>query len=70
MPVSAMIFVGSYLWVWVILIIIYILRFNFFYFYFLVDWFCRVGCENVVELDWWEENCVSDKSDGIYIDFV
>lgn len=28
------------------------------------DWFNRLGCENVVELDWWEENCVADKNDG------
>lgn len=30
----------------------------------LADWFGRLGCENVIELDWWEENCVLDKSDG------
>lgn len=28
------------------------------------DWFNRAGCDNVIELDWWEENCVADKSDG------
>lgn len=32
--------------------------------FFTADWFSRAGCENVVELDWWEENCVPDKSDG------
>lgn len=32
--------------------------------FFLADWFNRVGCENVVSLNWWEENCVADKSDG------
>ncbi|XP_068525957.1 N-acyl-phosphatidylethanolamine-hydrolyzing phospholipase D isoform X1 [Anas acuta] len=24
----------------------------------LLDWMQRCGCENVIELDWWEENCV------------
>lgn len=38
-------------------------------FLFLADWFSRVGCENVIELDWWEENCVADKSDGKLINF-
>ncbi|KAH7642714.1 N-acyl-phosphatidylethanolamine-hydrolyzing phospholipase D [Dermatophagoides farinae] len=33
----------------------------------LGDWFGRVGCENVVELDWWEENCVPDKNDVSFV---
>lgn len=33
----------------------------------LADWFNSVGCENVVELDWWEENCVADKSDVSFV---
>ncbi|KAI2810970.1 hypothetical protein BLOT_002140, partial [Blomia tropicalis] len=33
----------------------------------LADWFNRVGCENVIELDWWEENCVPDKSDVSFV---
>ncbi|XP_077450154.1 N-acyl-phosphatidylethanolamine-hydrolyzing phospholipase D isoform X2 [Stigmatopora argus] len=24
----------------------------------LMDWMGKAGCENVMELDWWEENCV------------
>ncbi|XP_069012785.1 N-acyl-phosphatidylethanolamine-hydrolyzing phospholipase D-like isoform X1 [Embiotoca jacksoni] len=24
----------------------------------LMDWLAKMGCENVMELDWWEENCV------------
>ncbi|KAF7229169.1 N-acyl-phosphatidylethanolamine-hydrolyzing phospholipase D isoform X1 [Nothobranchius furzeri] len=24
----------------------------------LMDWLVKMGCENVMELDWWEENCV------------
>ncbi|XP_051911475.1 N-acyl-phosphatidylethanolamine-hydrolyzing phospholipase D isoform X1 [Hippocampus zosterae] len=24
----------------------------------LMDWLAKAGCENVIELDWWEENCV------------
>lgn len=24
----------------------------------LLDWMQKCGCENVIELDWWEENCV------------
>jgi hypothetical protein len=30
----------------------------------IAEWMHQVGCENVIELDWWEENCVPDKSDG------
>ncbi|XP_054168659.1 N-acyl-phosphatidylethanolamine-hydrolyzing phospholipase D-like [Oppia nitens] len=33
----------------------------------LADWMSGVGVENVVELDWWEENCVSDKSDVSFV---
>lgn len=29
----------------------------------LLSWFEAAGCENVVELDWWEENCVPEKGD-------
>lgn len=25
------------------------------------------GCENVVELDWWEENCVPEHSDTFFV---
>lgn len=24
----------------------------------LMDWLAKAGCENVIELDWWEGNCV------------
>lgn len=24
----------------------------------LMDWLAKMGCENVMELDWWEENCI------------
>ncbi|KAF8791304.1 N-acyl-phosphatidylethanolamine-hydrolyzing like protein [Argiope bruennichi] len=27
----------------------------------------QVGCENVVELDWWEENCVPEHSDTFFV---
>ncbi|GFW16261.1 n-acyl-phosphatidylethanolamine-hydrolyzing phospholipase D [Trichonephila clavipes] len=27
----------------------------------------HVGCENVVELDWWEENCVPEHSDTFFV---
>ena len=30
----------------------------------LGDWMEQIGCENVIQLDWWEENCVSEKSEG------
>lgn len=30
-------------------------------------WFEAAGCENVVELDWWEENCVPEKG---HVSFV
>lgn len=33
----------------------------------LANWFETVGCENVVELDWWEENCVPEKSDISFV---
>lgn len=30
----------------------------------LGDWMEQIGCENVIQLDWWEENCVPEKSEG------
>lgn len=33
----------------------------------LSSWFEAAGCENVVELDWWEENCVPEKG---HVSFV
>ncbi|RWS19563.1 N-acyl-phosphatidylethanolamine-hydrolyzing phospholipase D-like protein, partial [Leptotrombidium deliense] len=30
-------------------------------------WFEQVSIENVVELDWWEENCVPDKNDVSFV---
>ena len=33
----------------------------------LATWFDTAGCENVVELDWWEENCVPEKSDVSFV---
>ncbi|XP_076369531.1 N-acyl-phosphatidylethanolamine-hydrolyzing phospholipase D-like isoform X1 [Tachypleus tridentatus] len=33
----------------------------------LLPWMNQVGCDNVVELDWWEENCLPDFS---HISFV
>ncbi|XP_033645634.1 N-acyl-phosphatidylethanolamine-hydrolyzing phospholipase D-like [Asterias rubens] len=29
----------------------------------LADWFTQTGVENVIELDWWQENCIPDHSD-------
>ncbi|XP_035207769.1 N-acyl-phosphatidylethanolamine-hydrolyzing phospholipase D-like [Stegodyphus dumicola] len=33
----------------------------------LQTWMQQVGCENVVELDWWEENCVPEHSDTFFV---
>ncbi|XP_042898871.1 N-acyl-phosphatidylethanolamine-hydrolyzing phospholipase D isoform X2 [Parasteatoda tepidariorum] len=33
----------------------------------LQSWMQDVGCENVVELDWWEENCVPEHSDTFFV---
>lgn len=33
----------------------------------LSSWFESAGCENVVELDWWEENCIPEKLDISFI---
>ncbi|GFQ87003.1 n-acyl-phosphatidylethanolamine-hydrolyzing phospholipase D [Trichonephila clavata] len=33
----------------------------------LQSWMQHVGCENVVELDWWEENCVPEHSDTFFV---
>lgn len=33
----------------------------------LMDWLVKVGCENVMELDWWEENCVPGHDDVTFV---
>ncbi|XP_049616667.1 N-acyl-phosphatidylethanolamine-hydrolyzing phospholipase D isoform X1 [Syngnathus scovelli] len=33
----------------------------------LMDWLTKAGCENVIELDWWEENCVPSHDDVIFV---
>ncbi|RWS11168.1 N-acyl-phosphatidylethanolamine-hydrolyzing phospholipase D-like protein, partial [Dinothrombium tinctorium] len=33
----------------------------------LKSWFDQVGIDNVIELDWWEENCVPDKNDVSFV---
>ena len=33
----------------------------------LASWFESAGCDNVIELDWWEENCIPEKS---HVSFV
>ena len=33
----------------------------------LTSWFESAGCENVVELDWWEESCIPEKLDTSFI---
>ncbi|XP_029901688.1 N-acyl-phosphatidylethanolamine-hydrolyzing phospholipase D isoform X2 [Myripristis murdjan] len=33
----------------------------------LMDWLVKVGCENVMELDWWEENCVPGHDDITFV---
>ncbi|KAI4879065.1 hypothetical protein NFI96_014965, partial [Prochilodus magdalenae] len=33
----------------------------------LLDWMRKTGCENVIELDWWEENCVPGHDDVTFV---
>nr|XP_051704835.1 N-acyl-phosphatidylethanolamine-hydrolyzing phospholipase D isoform X3 [Oryctolagus cuniculus] len=33
----------------------------------LLDWMQKCGCENVIELDWWEENCVPGHDDVTFV---
>ncbi|XP_054656534.1 N-acyl-phosphatidylethanolamine-hydrolyzing phospholipase D isoform X1 [Dunckerocampus dactyliophorus] len=33
----------------------------------LMDWLSKAGCENVMELDWWEENCVPAHDDVTFV---
>ncbi|XP_004548284.4 N-acyl-phosphatidylethanolamine-hydrolyzing phospholipase D isoform X1 [Maylandia zebra] len=33
----------------------------------LMDWLMKMGCENVMELDWWEENCVPGHDDVTFV---
>uniref|UniRef100_A0A8C7WNW2 N-acyl-phosphatidylethanolamine-hydrolyzing phospholipase D n=1 Tax=Oryzias sinensis TaxID=183150 RepID=A0A8C7WNW2_9TELE len=33
----------------------------------LMDWLAKTGCENVIELDWWEENCVPGHDDVTFV---
>ncbi|KAJ8008811.1 hypothetical protein DPEC_G00082300 [Dallia pectoralis] len=33
----------------------------------LMDWMQKSGCENVIELDWWEENCVPGHDDVTFV---
>ncbi|KAL7828317.1 hypothetical protein AOLI_G00314690 [Acnodon oligacanthus] len=33
----------------------------------LLDWMRKNGCENVIELDWWEENCVPGHDDVTFV---
>ncbi|XP_041636637.1 N-acyl-phosphatidylethanolamine-hydrolyzing phospholipase D isoform X1 [Cheilinus undulatus] len=33
----------------------------------LMDWLVKMGCENVMELDWWEENCVPGHDDITFV---
>ncbi|XP_056133067.1 N-acyl-phosphatidylethanolamine-hydrolyzing phospholipase D [Lampris incognitus] len=33
----------------------------------LMDWLVKAGCENVMELDWWEENCVPGHDDITFV---
>lgn len=32
-----------------------------------MDWLMKSGCENVIELDWWEENCVPGYDDITFV---
>lgn len=32
-----------------------------------MDWLVKMGCENVIELDWWEENCVPGHDDITFV---
>ncbi|XP_043944449.1 N-acyl-phosphatidylethanolamine-hydrolyzing phospholipase D [Protopterus annectens] len=33
----------------------------------LMDWMQKYGCENVIELDWWEENCVPGHDETTFV---
>ncbi|MBN3298358.1 N-acyl-phosphatidylethanolamine-hydrolyzing phospholipase D isoform X2 [Amia ocellicauda] len=33
----------------------------------LLDWMQKSGCENVIELDWWEENCVPGHDEVTFV---
>lgn len=33
----------------------------------LMDWLVKMGCENVMELDWWEENCVPSHDEVTFV---
>ncbi|XP_061570552.1 N-acyl-phosphatidylethanolamine-hydrolyzing phospholipase D isoform X2 [Cololabis saira] len=33
----------------------------------LMDWLAKMGCENVMELDWWEENCVPGHDEVTFV---
>uniref|UniRef100_A0A8C5HG45 N-acyl-phosphatidylethanolamine-hydrolyzing phospholipase D n=2 Tax=Gouania willdenowi TaxID=441366 RepID=A0A8C5HG45_GOUWI len=33
----------------------------------LMDWLVKMGCENVMELDWWEENCIPGHDDVTFV---
>uniref|UniRef100_A0A9L0TMR5 N-acyl-phosphatidylethanolamine-hydrolyzing phospholipase D n=1 Tax=Equus caballus TaxID=9796 RepID=A0A9L0TMR5_HORSE len=33
----------------------------------LLDWMQKCGCENVIELDWWEENCVPGRDKVTFV---
>ncbi|XP_053270950.1 N-acyl-phosphatidylethanolamine-hydrolyzing phospholipase D isoform X2 [Pleuronectes platessa] len=33
----------------------------------LMDWLMKMGCENVIELDWWDENCVPGHDDVTFV---
>ncbi|XP_055761061.1 N-acyl-phosphatidylethanolamine-hydrolyzing phospholipase D-like isoform X1 [Salvelinus fontinalis] len=33
----------------------------------LMDWMQKSGCENVIELDWWEENCVPGHDEVTFV---
>ncbi|XP_062338628.1 N-acyl-phosphatidylethanolamine-hydrolyzing phospholipase D isoform X1 [Osmerus eperlanus] len=33
----------------------------------LLDWMQKNGCENVIELDWWKENCVPGHDDVTFV---
>lgn len=32
-----------------------------------MDWLAKMGCENVMELDWWEENCVPGQDNITFV---
>ncbi|XP_024913023.1 N-acyl-phosphatidylethanolamine-hydrolyzing phospholipase D isoform X2 [Cynoglossus semilaevis] len=33
----------------------------------LMDWLVKMGCENVMELDWWQENCVPGHDEVTFV---